>query len=157
MDSIKAWAAALCIAAIVCAVLQMLAPKEGTGKVFKLILSAFFLCCLIMPLLRVGSLTRLDISVLPGEVQAELLEDRVNQQLMRQVQATVEQLAETALDSSGVKAEKIEVKTDTSPEGSIYIQQVTITLDKQSKPKALAAREVLEKQLGVSVVIETTG
>lgn len=157
MDSIKAWAAALCIAAIVCAVLQMLAPKEGTGKVFKLILSAFFLCCLIMPLLRAGSLTRLDISVLPGEVQAELLEDRVNQQLMRQVQATVEQLAETALDSSGVKAEKIEVKTDTSPEGSIYIQQVTITLDKQSKPKALAAREVLEKQLGVSVVIETTG
>ena len=157
MDSIKAWAAALCIAAIVCAVLQMLAPKEGTGKVFKLILSAFFLCCLIMPLLRVGSLTRLDISVLPGEVQAELLEDRVNQQLMRQVQATVERLAETALDSSGVKAEKIEVKTDTSPEGSIYIQQVTITLDKQSKPKALAAREVLEKQLGVSVVIETTG
>lgn len=157
MDSIKAWAAALCIAAIVCAVLQMLAPKEGTGKVFKLILSAFFLCCLIMPLLRAGSLTRLDISVLPGEVQAELLEDRVNQQLMRQVQATVERLAETALDSSGVKAEKIEVKTDTSPEGSIYIQQVTITLDKQSKPKALAAREVLEKQLGVSVVIETTG
>lgn len=157
MDSIKAWAAALCIAAIVCAVLQMLAPKEGTGRVFKLILSAFFLCCLIMPLLKAGSLSRLDISFLPGEVQAELLEDRVNQQLVSQVQATVERLTETVLDSSGVKAEKIEVKTDTSEEGSIYIQQVTITLDKQSKPKALAAREVLEKQLGVSVVIETTG
>lgn len=157
MDSIKAWAAALCIAAIVCAVLQMLAPREGTGKVFKLILSAFFLCCLIMPLLKAGSLTRLDISSLPGEVQAELLDDQVNQQLMRQVQTTVEQLARTTLESSGVEAEKIEVKTDTSEEGSIYIQQVTVTLDKQSKPKALAAREVLEKQLGVSVVIETTG
>ena len=157
MDSIKAWAAALCVAAIVCAMLQMLAPKEGTGKIFKLILSAFFLCCLIMPLLNAGSLTRLDISALPGEVQAELLEERVNQQLMRQVQETVEQLSRTVLESSGVEAEKIEVKTDTSEEGSIYIQQVTVTLDKQSKPKALAAREVLEKQLGVNVVMETTG
>lgn len=157
MGSIKAWAAALCIAAIVCAVLQMLAPKESTGKVFRLILSAFFLCCLILPLLKAGSLDRLDISFLPAEVRAELLEDRVNRQLMSQVEKTVEQLARTILDSSGVTAEKIQVKTDTSEEGSIYIQQVTITLDKQSKPKALTAKEVLEKQLGVSVAVETTG
>lgn len=69
----------------------------------------------------------------------------------------VRQMAEKALENRGAKAEKITVTMDTSEDGGIYIQQVTIYLDKQNKPKALAAREVLEQQLGVSVVLDATG
>ena len=43
MDGIKGWAAALCVAAIGCALMQMLAPKDGLGKIFKLMLGAFFM------------------------------------------------------------------------------------------------------------------
>ena len=43
MDGIKGWAAALCVAAISCALMQMLAPKDGLGKIFKLMLGAFFM------------------------------------------------------------------------------------------------------------------
>ena len=68
-----------------------------------------------------------------------------------------QQMAEKALENRGAKAEKITVTMDTSEDGGIYIQQVTIYLDKQNKPKALAAREVLEQQLGVSVVLDATG
>ena len=108
MDGIKGWAAALCVAAIGCALMQM-------------------------------------------------LQEKVDAQLRRQVEATVRQMAEKALENRGAKAEKITVTMDTSEDGGIYIQQVTIYLDKQNKPKALAAREVLEQQLGVSVVLDATG
>lgn len=58
MDGIQGWAAALCVAAIGCALMQMLAPKDGLGRIFKLMLGAFFLCCMVMPLLQMGSITR---------------------------------------------------------------------------------------------------
>ncbi len=157
MDGIQGWAAALCVAAIGCALMQMLAPKDGLGRIFKLMLGAFFLCCMVMPLLQMGSITGLDVGSLPSDVTNELLQERVDAQLRRQVETAVVQLAETALENRNVEAEKIAVTMDTSEDGGIYIQQVTIYLDKQNKPKALAVQQVLEQQLGVRVVLDTTG
>ena len=77
MDGIKGWAAALCVAAIGCALMQMLAPKDGLGKIFKLMLAAFFLCCMAMPLLELGSITSLHVDSLPGDVTNELLQEKV--------------------------------------------------------------------------------
>lgn len=94
MDGIKGWAAALCVAAISCALMQMLAPKDGLGKIFKLMLGAFFLCCMAMPLLELGSITSLHVDSLPGDVTNELLQEKVDAQLRRQVEATVRQMAE---------------------------------------------------------------
>lgn len=78
MDGIKGWAAALCVAAISCALMQMLAPKDGLGKIFKLMLGAFFLCCMAMPLLELGSITSLHVDSLPGDVTNELLQEKVD-------------------------------------------------------------------------------
>lgn len=157
MDGIQGWAAALCVAAIGCALMQMLAPKDGLGRIFKLMLGAFFLCCMGMPLLQMGSITSLDVGSLPSDVTNELLQEKVDVQLRRQVESAVVKLAETALANRDVEAEKIAVTMDTSEDGGIYIQQVTIYLDKQNKPKALAVQQVLEQQLGVSVVLDATG
>ncbi len=157
MDGIQGWAAALCVAAIGCALMQMLAPKDGLGRIFKLMLGAFFLCCMGMPLLQMGSITSLDVGSLPSDVTNELLQEKVDAQLRRQVESAVVKLAETALANRDVEAEKIAVTMDTSEDGGIYIQQVTIYLDKQNKPKALAVQQVLEQQLGVSVVLDATG
>ena len=77
MDGIQGWAAALCVAAIGCALMQMLAPKDGLGRIFKLMLGAFFLCCMVMPLLQMGSITGLDVGSLPSDVTNELLQERV--------------------------------------------------------------------------------
>ena len=57
MDGIKAWAIALCAAAVGCSLLHMLAPKGGMGRLFKLIIAAFFLCCMIAPLMNLKSMT----------------------------------------------------------------------------------------------------
>ena len=49
MDAVRSWAIALCAAAIGCTLLQILAPKDGMGRIFKLLIAAFFLCCLAAP------------------------------------------------------------------------------------------------------------
>ena len=66
MDGIKAWAIALCAAAVGCSLLHMLAPKGGMGRLFKLIIAAFFLCCMIAPLMNLKSMTLPELTAVLG-------------------------------------------------------------------------------------------
>ena len=61
MNSVSQWAAGLCVAAVGCTALQMLAPKGGLGKLFRLIIAAFFLCCMASPLLSLKDIRGLSI------------------------------------------------------------------------------------------------
>ena len=74
---------------------------------------------------------------------------------MEQVRAAVETLTEEALTERGVRAKKIEVETDISTRGDIYIQHVTLVVDKQNVPIAKAVGEVLTKQWEVPVEVTT--
>ncbi len=155
MDGIRAWSAALCVVALGCSAVQLLAPKVGTGRIFRLIVATFFICCMVMPMLTWRASVSLDIGSLPDEVRADLLEEEVNRQLTAQVEKTVDSLARETLSARGATAKKITVYTDTSERGGIYIEQVTITVDKQTVPIAKAAGEVLAEQLGATVTVES--
>ena len=64
-------------------------------------------------------------------------------------------LSEEALAQRGIAAKKIVVSTDISDNGGIYIQHVTLVVDKQNVPIAKAVGEVLIKQWGVPVEVAT--
>lgn len=153
MDSVTSWAAALCAAAVGCTALQMLAPKGGLGRLFKLITAAFFICCLATPLLSMKSILKLDTDGLPDEVSADVLKERVNEQFKEQVTAAMQKVAKETLANYGITPAKVEVTMDTDENGSIYISDITIYLDKQSRYKAITAKQVMEQRLGVEVTV----
>lgn len=155
MEGIKGWAAALCVVAVGCTLIQYLAPKGGMGRIFRMMIAAFFLCCLVSPLLSLKGLDQLPLDLLPEEVQADMLQEKVDEQLKKQVSAAVEGIVSTALDNYHLKAEKIETNTDTSEDGSIYMKQIILYLDKQSLSKAATVKQVLEQRLGAPVVLRT--
>ena len=155
MDGIKAWAIALCAAAVGCSLLHMLAPKGGMGRLFKLIIAAFFLCCMIAPLMNLKSMTQLDIDALPEDVRADVLQERVNGQVERQINAALLRVTNDTLKNYNTQAEKVVAKTDTSADGSIYIRQVVVSLDKKNANRAAEVRQILESRLGVDVTVQT--
>ena len=157
MDAVKGWAAALCAVAIGCTLLQMLAPKGGMGKIFRMITAAFFLCCLVSPLLNLKSLLKLDLESLPTEIQSEMPENRLNEQVERQISAAVQRLTETTLEGYGLSAEKIVTEMDTSEDGSIYIKRIILYLDKQNMAQSLTIRQLLEQRLGLEVDVAADG
>ena len=154
MEAVKGWAAALCVVAVGCTLLQFLAPKGGMGRIFRIMIAAFFICCLVSPLLSIKDLTQLPLDMLPEEVQADMLQERINEQLERQVAAAVEEIVSTGLENYHLKAEKIETITDTSEDGSIYMKQIILYLDKQSLSQSATVKQVLEQRLGVPVVFQ---
>lgn len=154
MESIRTWSTAVCLAALGCAALQLLAPKAGAGKLFRLVTATFFLCALLAPLLTLPSWRRLDFRDVPDAVTAELLADTVRQQAERQIQEAARALTEEALAERGACAEKIEVNTDISEQDGIYIQQIVVTVDKQTVPIAKLVGEVIGNRLETTVTVE---
>lgn len=154
MGDIRQWAIALCTAAIGCTILKTLAPKGGTGRLFHMMIAAFFLCCMASPLLSLRSLSLSDLSITEYTEPDTSLSQRVEEQMVRQMEATVLSLSQRYLKNYDITVEKVAVHTDTSADGSIYISHVTLYLDKQSAAGAWTARQLMEQQLGVTVEVE---
>lgn len=154
MNGLQAWSVAVCMAALGCAAVRLIAPKAGSGKLYSVLVSSFFLCALILPLSKAFSLTKLKMDWLPPSVSQGLLEDTVTQQLETQVQQAVERLANEAAQSRNLTLKQIEVLTDISANGSIHIEQVILHVDKQSVPTATVVKEVLAKQLETTVMLK---
>ena len=155
MEAIRQWGVGLCVSAVACFALQFLFPAKGTGNVFRVLVITFFLCSMISPLLTWRSAMSPDMALLPDDVVQDSLQQKVNEQLHEQVREKVTEITEECLKYRNVAAEKIEVETDIAENGSIYIKQVVITVDKQKLSAAITAEEVLETQLGTDVTIQT--
>ena len=54
MGAVREWSAAICLAALAAALLQGLAPSGAMERMVKLVLGAFVLCALAMPLKNLG-------------------------------------------------------------------------------------------------------
>ncbi len=153
MEWIRQWCGWMCCGAIGCCAVQLLVPNKGTGKVFRLVVITFFLCCAVLPVLKAGEDWSLPIEFLPTDVVNKQLNERVEAQLKEQVESAVVQLTEEALANRELEARKITVETDTSENGSIYIKQVAIQVDKQSIPIANVVAEMLASQWNTTVTV----
>ena len=157
MEELRGWSIAVCFAAVGCAAMQWIIPKEKGGKIYHLLVTTFFICSMIAPLLTFTVDLSLNMEWLPEASVSEELNDIVTEQLTRQVEGRVKEIAEECLSYRAVTAKEITVKTDISENGNIYIQQVVIYVDKQKVAGALAVRDVLEEQLGTTVSIRSDG
>lgn len=155
METLREWCGFVCFGAVGCCAVQLLLPKNGLGRSFSVITTTLFICCLMLPLLNVGSQLSLDTRFLDETILQSELEAKVNEQLCRQVETTVTQLATDCFAERGGRAEKITVQTDISENGSIHIKQVTLVVDKQNVSVGLVVRDVLKQQLDAVVTVET--
>ncbi|HHV51284.1 MAG TPA: hypothetical protein GXX54_06210 [Clostridiales bacterium] len=157
MSGITQWAAALCVAAIGCTALQILAPKKGMGNIFKLIIAAFFLCVMISPLLAGRSILNLDFNDISSEISADAIQIRVAEQFKNQVTSAVKAKMEQVFKNYGIVLTKVEVNMDIRESQSIYINNVVLYLDKQSRLKAIQAKQLAEEILGIEVTVSIDG
>ncbi|MDD2361917.1 MAG: hypothetical protein PHH84_03015 [Oscillospiraceae bacterium] len=153
MDSITRWAGALCFAAVGCTAFQILAPKKGMGKIFRLLTAAFFLCCLASPLLSVKSIIKIDFKNLPRVASTYDIQEKVKEQFKSQVNAALELTARQTLSEQNIELGKIEANIDIDEDSRIYINGVVLYLDKQSRSMSLTAEQLMEERLGVDVTV----
>ena len=149
MSGIKVWVLTVCIAALVCAAVQMLIPKNATGKVFRLVLAAAFLLCLLQPLSAVFSV---DFPSDFGDISEDTaLSKTLKKQLCRQIETTVYHYCE----QNGFSPQKVEAVTDISSDERIYMKQIRLYIKRQDAERAGAVRQFLERDIGIAVEVMT--
>lgn len=156
MEPVRAWGAALCCAAVACAILQLLAPRNGSGRLLELTGAAVFLCCALSPLVDLPDLLAGGASsaVLSQTAQNELLQTRLKEQLEPSLQQAVQQAGEEALAAYGLSAEKIEAVMDTGEDGGIYITKITAALTPKQAVRQNAVKQVLKERFDVDVEVK---
>lgn len=152
MEEIRLWAVSLCTVALGCALVQMLAPKGGMGRLLNMILAAFFLCCLFQPLLSVSSLLPLFEAPFPVSDET-VLKDQFYETLRAQTDQALGKRVTAILDSYGIAVEKTEADMNISGEGAIYMRRIIVYLDEQNMKQATTARTVLSQQLDIPISI----
>lgn len=148
-----AWAGTVCMAAAGCTALHMLVGNKGTGKVFRLLTSAFFLCAVLSPLLHLKD--SIDLSALQTETTntADLEEVALQQMQASTEKILLEEVNET-LKNHDLNAEKLEIRMDTSADGRISITDIIVYIPPGNTLHRTWVREIAAEKLGMEVQVE---
>ena len=153
MNSWREWAMALSSLAVAGAVLQPLIPKNGTGRFFKLILSAGVLCAFLWPLGQLQGGSAPDFSVTDPTPSASLLQEQLREQVETQINAVLTDRANEALAGYRLEIKKAEAGVDIDEDNCISIEQVRVHLDARNSESRSTVLLVLRQQFGTEVVI----
>lgn len=150
METLKDWAFSLCLAIVAGEIMILILPTSNTTKIFKFVLSTFFLGVIIFPFLGGSVDFKVDITsdiVYPTQQNAENLDFILRNQMVEQL----EKVAQKYLKEHDIVGAKINVES-TSKENAISFESV-ITLASIHKANAHTIQTELEKLLGTSVTL----
>ena len=126
MDGIKEWAIALCAAATLCAVCEMLTAAGRQGRAFRFVTASVMLCVIASPLAEIYSFRTRAADYISSPCEPDLmLYSTVEKQAESAVSAGVEDIVQRCADSLGIALDKIHVDMDISRDGCISIGQIT--------------------------------
>lgn len=159
MDALRGWATALCFAAVAAGMAGILAPQGNLEKIYKFVISLFFLACVLMPLF---SLKNLDVSQFTRSVQAAAtgsaavsgnLQQTVEQQENQQAAENLATLVRQSCASCSVKPLSVTVRVSNESDG-YKISGCRILLSKDDSGKKTNVAAAVKKDLGIDAAVE---
>ena len=153
MDGVRQWAIAVCTAAVVCSLLQMLFPDNTLGRQGRFVLPCVFLCVLLSPLFDAKTSVKLPDFTVEKSLDSGGLTVRMHQQMIAQVNRQLEQMLHQSFEQYGWEVKKVVTDMDIHEDGSIDMGQITVYVDELTARRATAVAQVAEKRLGTAVTV----
>ena len=153
MDGIRQWAIAVCAAAILCTLLRQLFPDNRLGEQGRMLLPCLFLCVLLSPIFKGFADVKLPDFTAENALNTTQMTAQMREQMKAQVNDTLLQMVNQALDGYGWSAKKVEADMDIAADGSISMGRITLFVDEDVARRATAVRQVAEKRLGTMVEV----
>lgn len=137
MDILREWAFSICAAMVACGIALQIMPKTNLAGIFKLVVSVFFLCCLLSPLILRFPYQRIELeeySSMLAEEKAENLKRVVESQTQLDVKLRAQKIIADKLAQMGIKYHDITININTNGQ-SEGVDSVDIILDKSHEPE----------------------
>lgn len=157
MNAIREWSTVICLSALVAAMVQSLVPDGSMERMAKFIIGAFVVCALIQPITK--AVPQMDLRNNKNQQSgANLkLESTVEEQTKKAVRKSIANLVTAHLNGMKIKCKNVHVIMDTNQNGSISINKVIVTLQKEYAADCQKASASLEKTLGLSMEVVPDG
>lgn len=158
MSQLREFASMLVAAAVGCCALKMLLPEGKLEPVLRVLLSIFFLLCLMGPLRRLPSLP-LAVPSFQAEyssVQGSLAET-YHTQLVQSVKGNLCAVIEARLKKFGIEGTNIEINVNMDEQGRIDINGVQISLPQQSASLKGQVESYVEGELELPCKVRIAG
>lgn len=152
MDTIREWAASICITLVATSIFSMLIPHGGMEKVMKFAISTFFISCLLSPFWS-------GLPNLSWEAEAAIQSDysgissQMNEQVIRLSEANLRRVIGEILEENGIKTEKISPQVHISDDGSISISKVMVELAEDENKNVQSVQELIEQETGLEAEV----
>lgn len=147
-EQITAWAAGLCLCALVCAILEIMIPDSSTEKVVRFVLGLFMICAVAAPLCGLSLNFEEWAVAAPYEENSTLVSEIQNQSLCLIDDALTEQVNAVAARFDTIPLDT-KIHTDIDDNQCISIVSVTIVLQNDAAEKALQIQNAVKSELGL--------
>lgn len=158
MGAVQQWALGICLTVLVNAVVHYVIPSGSMEKMLRLVLGAFVLCGILIPLAQ--ALPNLSFELeKPADTLYEYggFADRVEQEMFEQAERNVRQVVIADLEKNRYPWENVSVRMDRNGDGSIVIDRVIVTLDKDALVRRDELAAHLEQTLGLKTEVVWNG
>ncbi|WP_283607585.1 stage III sporulation protein AF [Faecalispora anaeroviscerum] len=154
MSGVREWSSVIVLAALAAGILQYLMPGGSMEKVTRLVIGAFVICSILLP---VGRLTKqFDVQAFAQDGSAapnQQYQDTVNQQTAETAEAAVRTVVISALSEKGIQCKNVALNMDTNEDGRISITKVFVSLDQKESGKLQETKQLLEQELGLTTEV----
>lgn len=158
MGAVQGWTMAICLAALASTLLQGLAPGGSMERMIKLVVGAFVICALILPLKDLGAQIAWAFQMETQlHQEPDQLQSTVDNQMQTAAQASITNLVVAELRRLDIQSEKIVVKMDTNEDNSIGINKVEVILAEGYDADCGRAQTHLRETLGLEVEVSAHG
>lgn len=154
MSGIKQWAFSVCAAMIACGIAQMILPRGGMEKIFRVTVSVFFLCCLLSPVVIRSPDLRLELSEY-SQADIQRRADRLNQVVQGQtgdsIRWQLRKIIAEKLGEKGINYHDVTINISINGQSEPQVDSVKILLDPVHKQEGENIRAALERELGLDI------
>lgn len=143
MESIRAGATVICVAATVVAMIKNFIPSSGFEKTMRLLLGSFAVLSITMFL-------KTTVTELPSITQKSFnVETDYNQKAEQIMSDQLAQMTEARLRENEIETKVINAEVKIDDENGIYVHSVCIEISKEFKNRETDIRRIVEKETGI--------
>lgn len=153
MDAIRSWAMTICFAAIAAGIAGIVAPSGNLEKVYKFVVSLFFLACVLVPAFAFRNIKMpgLNLVSYTDSTASYSLQNTVNVQVADQTKIKISDLICVCCKPYDVYPLFVYVNVSADKDGNIKIDSCKAILKQEDMAKKNELSDAVKKQLGLDV------
>lgn len=156
MNGLYTVAAVVCASSLICTLVSSFVTDGSTKKILNLVLGAFIICSLIVPIKNAVSDFNINISNHPDSAEASASYDEAyNEQVVKQTKENLEKTLEQLLEQNSIEISRCEIILSLKDDNSIIISSISIYINKEYTPYVRKITEIISQNFGVTPEVLT--